>query len=190
MKNVIYGGIFDPLSSAHFEIIRRLSEKFDKVVIVPTTIRCYKKNTQMFSFNERCEMIASKLSVFKNVYISDIERNAPDTWSFVDTAEALVPKNTEDEWYFAMGSDSIQTFKEWERYDRILELVKLVVFHRPGYEELPTDIPFEYIEDMNMDVSSTKMRERLRKLIEEDFDTMLDDMTWAKDYYEEFQNND
>lgn len=183
MRKVLYGGTFDPLTKAHYEIIRRLSEKFDEVIIVPTTIRYYKKNTQMFSFNERCEFIASKLKDFKNVYISDIERNAADTWRFIDTIEAFVDKST-DEWYFAMGSDSIETFKTWGNYEKILQLVKLVVFHRPGHENLPTDIPFEYIEDMNMDISSTKMREILRKTIEEDFDLMIDDMTWGKGYEE------
>ena len=33
---VLYGGSFDPLHHAHIEIVKRLSEKFDKVIVVPT----------------------------------------------------------------------------------------------------------------------------------------------------------
>ena len=46
-KIAIYGLSADPLHKGHLEIIKYLSEHFDKVIVVPTTVRYYKKNIQM-----------------------------------------------------------------------------------------------------------------------------------------------
>ena len=88
-KIAIYGLSADPLHKGHLEIIKYLSEHFDKVIVVPTTVRYYKKNIQMFSFNERFETVKRKCECFKNVEVDDIERNAPDSWRYIDTLRKL-----------------------------------------------------------------------------------------------------
>ena len=189
MKIAIFGLTADPFHAGHLEIIKRLSERFDKVIVVPTTIRYYKKNEQMFSFNERFEVVKKGCENFNNVEVSDVERFADSGWRFVDTVRQLTSGKfmsslKEYEYYVAMGSDSFQNFKSWCDYEEILKRAKLVVFHRPGYEDnFPTDIPYEYIEDINLDISSTKLREDLRKKLYEDyFDEMIDDLSWCKGF--------
>ena len=60
MKIAIYGLSADPFHNGHFEIIKRLSKTFDKVIVVPTTIRYYKANAQMFSFDERFRVVQKR----------------------------------------------------------------------------------------------------------------------------------
>ena len=179
-KIAIYGLSADPLHKGHLEIIKYLSEHFDKVIVVPTTVRYYKKNIQMFSFNERFETVKRKCECFKNVEVDDIERNAPDSWRYIDTLRKLssgkiVESLDECQYYTVMGSDSWQNFTTWESYEEILKRSKILVFKRPGYEDNFPDLPFEYV-DMNIDISSTEIREKMRKSFEEFlFDDILDE---------------
>lgn len=179
-KIAIYGLSADPLHKGHLEIIKYLSEHFDKVIVVPTTVRYYKKNIQMFSFNERFETVKKKCECFKNVEVDDIERNAPDSWRYIDTLRKLssgkiVKSLDECQYYTVMGSDSWQNFTTWESYEEILKRSKILVFKRPGYEDNFPDLPFEYV-DMNVDISSTEIREKMRKSFEEFlFDDILDE---------------
>ena len=179
-KIAIYGLSADPLHKGHLEIIKYLSEHFDKVIVVPTTVRYYKKNIQMFSFNERFETVKRKCECFKNVEVNDIERNAPDSWRYIDTLRKLstgkiVKSLDECQYYTVMGSDSWQNFTTWESYEEILKRSKILVFKRPGYEDNFPDLPFEYV-DMNIDISSTEIREKMRKSFEEFlFDDILDE---------------
>ena len=179
-KIAIYGLSADPLHKGHLEIIKYLSEHFDKVIVVPTTVRYYKKNIQMFSFNERFETVKRKCECFKNVEVDDIERNAPDSWRYIDTLRKLssgrIMKSLDEyQYYTVMGSDSWQNFTTWESYEEILKRSKILVFKRPGYEDNFPDLPFEYV-DMNVDISSTEIREKMRKYFEEFlFDDILDE---------------
>ena len=179
-KIAIYGLSADPLHKGHLEIIKYLSEHFDKVIVVPTTVRYYKKNIQMFSFNERFETVKRKCECFKNVEVDDIERNAPDSWRYIDTLRKLssgkiVKSLDKCQYYTVMGSDSWQNFTTWESYEEILKRSKILVFKRPGYEDNFPDLPFEYV-DMNVDISSTEIREKMRKSFEEFlFDDILDE---------------
>ena len=179
-KIAIYGLSADPRHKRHLEIIKYLSKHFDKVCVVHTTIRYYKKNIQMFSFNERFETVKRKCECFKNVEVDDIERNAPDSWRYIDTLRKLssgrIMKSLDEyQYYTVMGSDSWQNFTTWESYEEILKRSKILVFKRPGYEDNFPDLPFEYV-DMNVGISSTEIREKMRKSFEEFlFDDILDE---------------
>lgn len=39
MKRVIFGGSFDPLTLAHYDMGEKLSRDFDEVIVVPLTFR-------------------------------------------------------------------------------------------------------------------------------------------------------
>lgn len=194
------------------EIIERLSKKFDKVIVVPTNVNYYKNykghDRAMFSFTERYDTLVERCKNLKNVEVNDVERDAVEGWRFIHTLKKLMHyretyddyekiksqlEEAKEEWYVAMGSDSLQNFKTWSEWENIIKLAKLVVFNRPGYtDNFPTDIEYEYIE-MNNDISSTKVRKNLLSLIdkfedrieEDDFDIWVDDMTWGKEYFEQ-----
>lgn len=194
------------------EIIERLSKKFDKVIVVPTNVNYYKNykghDRAMFSFTERYDTLVEKCKNLENVEINNVERDAVEGWRFIHTLKKLMGytityddyekiksqlEEAKEEWYIAMGSDSLQNFKTWSEWENIIKIAKLVVFNRPGYtDNFPTDIQYEYLE-MNNDISSTKVRKNLLSLIdkfedrieEDDFDIWVDDMTWGKEYFEQ-----
>ncbi len=161
MKFVIFGGSFDPWTSAHQEITERLSACYDRVLVIPTAVRYYKANTQMFTFDQRFEAAAEKTASLGNVSISDIERNVDGSWRFVNTLEKVIERNgKENEYFVAIGSDSLQNFTTWYQWEKILELSKLVVFNRPGYTGGFPDIPYKYLPMENR-ISSTEIRKKI-----------------------------
>ena len=212
MKIVVFGLTADPMTSAHMEIIERLSKKFDKVIVIPTNVNYYKNykghDRAMFSFTERYDTLVEKCKNLENVEINNVERDAVEGWRFIHTLKKLMGytityddyekiksqlEEAKEEWYVAMGSDSLQNFKTWSEWENIIKIANLVVFNRPGYtDNFPTDIEYEYLE-MNNDISSTKVRKNLLSLIdkfedrieEDDFDIWVDDMTWGKEYFEQ-----
>ena len=162
MKIVLFGGTFDPWTSAHQEIAETLSRLYDRVIVIPTDIKYYKENEQMFSFEERICEARSKVQNLQNVRIIDLEKNIDNNWRFVNTLDAVRRMyGQEHEYFVAIGSDSLQKFTTWTKWQEILEKSKLLVFNRPGYTQNFPDIPFEYLP-MENPVSSTQLREELR----------------------------
>ena len=162
MKRVaVYGGSFNPIHSGHLEIIIHLSKHFDKVVIIPTEMKYYKRESALFSFERRCEMIEDNIETLENVWIDTIEHGKPETWKFIDSLKHVIENEPNSTVYVAMGSDCLKDFKNWYHWEEILRISKLLVFTRPGYtENLPTDVEYELVE-MNNDESSTKIREQM-----------------------------
>lgn len=155
------------------------------VIVVPTTIRYYKKNDCMYSFNHRFEKVKAAVEK-QNVVVSDCEREVPADWRFIDTLKFLIestPAGEQNEYFVAIGSDSFQKFETWAEYEIILKLAKLVVFRRPGYEDNFPKIPHEYISDIDVNLSSTELRKKLvevEEIIETDaFEEFLMDVGWA-----------
>jgi len=162
MKIVLFGGTFDPWTSAHQEITERLSKLYDRVLIIPTAIRYYKYNQQMFSFSQRLSDARLHIKDFKNVKVLDLEKNIDDDWRFIDSLEAVRRMyGIENEYFVAIGSDSLQKFTRWSSWEKILELSKLVVFNRPGYEKDFPNIPFDFLP-MDNPISSTEIRNKIK----------------------------
>ncbi len=163
MKIVLFGGTFDPWTSAHQEIAETLSRLYDRVIVIPTAIRYYKYNQQMFSFEERILAAKEHVKNLGNVRLLDLEKNIDDDWRFVNTLDAVRRMyGLNHEYYVAIGSDSLQKFTSWTNWQGILNNSKLLVFNRPGYTQDFPDIPFEYLP-MENPVSSTQVREALRE---------------------------
>lgn len=162
MKIAIFGGTFDPWSSAHQEITEKLAEKYDKVFVVPTNVSYYRSNEKMYSFDERVELARKEISKIDNAEILTIERSVGSDWRYVDTLNEIVKTyGKENQYYTAIGSDSLQKFTTWTRYQEILKLSKLVVFNRPSYTTDFPDIEYEYLPMYNP-ISSSQLRNALR----------------------------
>ena len=43
VKTVIFGGSFDPVHKGHEEIINNLADRFDEVIVVPTSVSPFKQ---------------------------------------------------------------------------------------------------------------------------------------------------
>ena len=144
----IYAGAFNPIHSGHVEIINYLAHNYDKVEVIPNN---YKRET----FDKRCEMIKMYIKQFNNVTIDGIEGK------FIDVVRYIGEKHQCCSLFVAMGADCIKDFKNWYKWNEILDMANLIVFKRPGYnDDLPTDFKYKLVE-MNNESSSTEIRNRM-----------------------------
>ena len=67
MSRVLYPGSFDPITKGHMNIIEQASQLFDEVVVA--VLRNPKKNSGMFSIEERVSMIEELYERLDNVKV-------------------------------------------------------------------------------------------------------------------------
>lgn len=72
MKKItaLYPGTFDPITNGHIDIIKRASKLFDKVIV---TIAINSNKKQLFSKQERKDMIEKCVKNFKNVSVDTFD---------------------------------------------------------------------------------------------------------------------
>lgn len=66
MKKVIYPGTFDPVTNGHVDIVRRAVDLFDEVIV---TVAKNPTKTELFSVEERIEMLKESLKEFPTVKV-------------------------------------------------------------------------------------------------------------------------
>jgi nicotinate-nucleotide adenylyltransferase len=89
LKVGIYGGTFDPPHFAHLELagfaLKELS--LGALYIVPAKGHALKKNDRITPPEIRFEMVRTAFAGMKNVFVSRIELDGPDTSYTIDTIE-------------------------------------------------------------------------------------------------------
>ena len=172
MKIAIFGGTFDPIHKGHLEIVKELFKSFgmEKVIIIPTNITYYKKNKALLTYNMRlmlCKMALNQSLELngKDICVSDIERNIGVNEGFSSTVIKIKYKYPNDDLYTVIGSDSYNYLKTWIKYEGIIDNSKLIVVRRPG-ASINKEYNIPYLElPLDMDISSTDIREELTSLI-------------------------
>ena len=67
MRTAICPGSYDPITLGHLNIIRRVAQMFDEVVVC--VMKNASKNSGMFSMEERCDMVRRSVEKYGNVRV-------------------------------------------------------------------------------------------------------------------------
>lgn len=166
MKRIgILGGSFDPIHFGHLLMAQSALEtlKLDKVFFVPAYCSPFKRQQNMPDAAMRLMMVkeAIKGNVHFRVYDGEIKRQGV-SYS-IDTVKEIKQKFPNTALYLLMGADSLKQFHRWRRPQEIIELVKLAVLNRPGFDkDYPKRWPFELVNMPAVDISSSDIRDRLK----------------------------
>lgn len=157
MKICIFGSSFNPPHIGHVQIVEGLKQLgFDKILVVPTGNPNHKKIE--ISTEDRLDLITEFVKLCDvDVSMHEIENN------FEYTVESLDYLNfsAEDEVFFAIGSDSVNSLPTWDYFDRLKTMVTFVVIDRPGIEMDPKvleQINYVYLDTKTADISSSSLR--------------------------------
>ena len=131
MKRVIFGGSFDPLTKAHYDMGEKLSRRFDEVIVVPAYVSPFKIGEMELTGDERLELVRRGFSGLKNVVVSDAELKAEGTSYSYITAERFSGEGID--LYFAIGSDGLGTLGNWSHPEVLARLVTFYVVERPYF---------------------------------------------------------
>ncbi|WP_456397519.1 nicotinate-nucleotide adenylyltransferase [Desulfurobacterium sp.] len=183
----LFGGSFNPVHIGHLVIARDVLESFgfSEIVFVPAKIQPLKGKLSIPPEVrlELLELAVREIPYFK-VWNYEIE-NKGISYT-IDTLKAFKEKEKQTP-VFIMGTDSFLKFNRWKKPVKILEIAKIVVIRRPGYDIRAEEIlkqlnirkkirrgTLRESNDINsadifimdgrlMEISSTEIRRRLKE---------------------------
>ncbi|WP_309550642.1 nicotinate-nucleotide adenylyltransferase [Clostridium sp. CM027] len=176
MKKAIFGGTFDPIHIGHVHIAYEAlyNLHLDKILFMPAGNPPNKINKKITDAQIRYDLVKKAIEHESHFEISDYEINKKENSYTYETLELFSESQTNIEWYFLIGGDSLMDLDNWKNVDRILKSCKLVVYGRAGFtvEELLKQK--NHVEQkfngkvifLNMpiiDISSTNIRGGIKK---------------------------
>ncbi len=173
MKRIgIFGGTFNPPHIGHRRLVEHIRQtaQLDRLLVIPTFLPPHKVSADLASCEDRLAMCRLAFPVWCEV--SDLEIRRGGKSYTVDTLTALKAEYPGDELILLLGSDMMQTFDRWYRYEDILRMCTVCVTSRAdGGRDLAEDkIPavFEKYPLLRsnlppFEVSSTQIRQRIRQ---------------------------
>ncbi len=133
MNVAVFGGSFDPVHSAHIEIVKNLNEAFDKVIIMPSFISPFKTRGAAADSKHRMAMLENAFGDFAGVEISDTEISKNDISYTIDTIRKVASKNKGAGLYFVIGSDNLKKLDKWRDFKELKKLTSFYVVKRKNF---------------------------------------------------------
>lgn len=177
MKLGLFGGSFDPVHSGHVLPVLEARERLglDRVIYLPTARPPHKPGRQFAPSYARFSMVELALIDEPDLQVSALEMTPGRPAYTIDTLEHFQRENPEAELHILIGGDSFAALESWKRWRDIVELARLVVLVRPGWEiehtrrhltpelaRLADDERVYFLANAAVEVSSTELRERVR----------------------------
>ena len=168
MKKVgIYSGSFNPIHHGHVMLANYLVEfsDLDELWFVVTPQNPLKQKGDLLDDDERLKMVQLALGDDPRFHVSDIEMHLPTPSYTINTLTSLSEQNPDCEFVFICGMDSLQNFKNWREYQRILDNYELLVFPREGYDggELINYPSVTVLKTPILEISSTFIRQCIKE---------------------------
>lgn len=159
---LVFGGSFNPPTKAHFEIVRKLLERFDHARVLLLPVGDDYDKPELIAFWHRRNMLERLFKCEDRVIVSNEEAESPYRGT-LETLNRL--SDTYDDIRFVIGSDQLEGLTQWINYQKLLERYRFIVLTRKNalseeetekrFADLKHDFTFI---DFDVDISSTKIR--------------------------------
>lgn len=132
-KVAVLGGSFDPVTNAHISVIKNLSKKFSRVVVLPCRISPFKQDGCTASGEERVAMLRKVTAELENVKVSKWEIKRETVSYTADAIRHYREKYENAEIHFVIGSDCLAGLPDWKDADYLAANAVFTLVRRPGY---------------------------------------------------------
>ena len=170
MKIGIFGGTFDPPHNGHLHLAKSIADELnlDKIIVIPTFVAPHKTDRKTSFATDRFRMC--ELCFDSDFFeISDIEISRGGKSYTFDTLTSLKEKYPYDSFFLIIGSDMLECFSKWYRYEDILKLCTLCCV---GRENRILTLPDFFTDDDQVYLSSATPLEMsstfIRSAVKED----------------------
>lgn len=165
-----FGGSFDPVHLGHINLAIRILEKglVDQVLFSPAYISPTKGEVPPIAgTNHRMNMLQLALEDVPGCDPYDEEISRPPPSYTIDSIKEL-----KGDIYLIVAEDTAYGFMDWKEIELLLEMAPPIVGVRHGFnreklnglsEEIKLKVEAGMVEIPAMDISSTEIRERLKK---------------------------
>jgi len=175
MKIGIYGGTFDPPHIGHLNAADTAREQLglDKLIMIPAGIPPHKMlQNNSASGEDRFNMTALAAEYIGGAEVTDMELRRGGKSYTIDTLFELKKQYPDDELYLFIGTDMLEMFEQWHRFEEIFPLCTLAVFARreDDHKLISSESArlsglygarIEIVENSVVDISSTELRAKL-----------------------------
>ena len=175
MRIGVFGGSFDPVHLGHLILAEncRQQAKLDQVLFIPCAMSPHKRDGAHGTDRQRLEMLDLAIGGHRDFVRSDMEIKRGGVSYTIDTLRELEGSQPDNEWFFLMGADSLESFSSWKEPDEILKLAKPIVVGRPGSEidlgSLEKNSSADYVKSLRdlsvesplIEISSSNIRQRV-----------------------------
>jgi nicotinate-nucleotide adenylyltransferase len=165
LKTIIIGGTFNPIHNGHLHIINELKEQlaYQRIIFIPSNLQAHKSSLFLVPIKDRIEMV--KLAIENSPAIIDLCEIERGGISFmIDTVNTIKEKyNISSRIGLFIGDDLILGMKNWHNIEELQSQVDIIVAHRDSNEELETNLTHNYLNNISMNISSTDIRNRIKK---------------------------
>jgi len=173
----LFGGTFDPIHYGHLMLAENAydSLKLDEVLFVVSGKSYLKSNVS--KAKDRLSMTSLAISDNPHFALSTVETDRGedvDSYSY-ETILTLKSHNPDTDYYFMVGADSFTYMDQWREPDVIFKNTTVTVAFREGssieelknkakeYKEKYENVNIEFLPFMNIGISSTDIRNRVRE---------------------------
>ena len=152
----------------------REQAKLDQVLFVPNAQNPLKPDGASATDRQRCEMIEFAIAGHEAFYLSKVEIERGGVSFTVDTLKEIANNQPDDELFFLMGGDSLDSFGQWHQPEDILKLASPLIVNRPGADPIDLSKLAEFtepdrlksfenllIESPMIEISSSDLRQRI-----------------------------
>ena len=127
----VFGGAFDPPHNAHVALAHAALAQLalESLHIVPTGV-AWHKTRQLSTSEDRLAMTKLAFADVSRVVIDDRELQRVGPTFTIDTLEALQQESPTAQLYLIMGADQFAAFRQWHRWQAILDIAIICVAGR------------------------------------------------------------
>ncbi|MBR3397770.1 MAG: nicotinate-nucleotide adenylyltransferase [Lachnospiraceae bacterium] len=173
IKTGILGGTFDPIHIGHLILAQAAYEQLelDRVFIIPAGRPPHKKDRKGATDEQRIDMVRLAAASNPAFEVELLEMESQEySYTYV-TLQRLHQKYPDDDFYFIIGQDSLETFETWREPAQIVEQAHIVAADRPDCDVSKMQYQIERnkklfggdfiaIECPDIQISSHEIRER------------------------------
>ena len=158
----LFGGSFDPPHLGHKEVVLEALNvlKINTLIVVPTFLNPFKKGS-CFTAKQRLQMTKELFDDIGRVEVSDFEiKESKPT----PTAKSLrYFQQHYNVKYIIIGADNLENIDKWHEFKWLNSQITWVIATRKNYEIKSHMLRDFKILDVEVDMSSTQIREKILK---------------------------
>lgn len=133
----VLGGVFDPIHNGHIQLalVAMDQANLDEVILLPSADPPH-KSQPIASFTERTHMVELAIESIEALYVSEIEGDLEKPSYTIDTLHYFLDNvfGKDVEIHFILGLDAFLDIESWYLFEKVLELMNLVVVVRIGFD--------------------------------------------------------
>ena len=167
MRIAIFSGSFNPVHNGHLAIAREVISQglADELWFLVSPRNPLKREDDLLAEEDRLKMVELAIEHEKGLMASDFEFHLPRPTYTIRTLEKLKITYPQHEFSLLIGGDNLAIIHKWIEYRRIITEFGLIVYPRPGFENLEnSQTPnITFILAQLIDISATEIRGKLKK---------------------------